>query len=261
MVISSSMMILFRFCLNGLLASFYFLCAMIQNSVDLPSIKLDNVSIHNGDQVILSNINIEIAKGSFTYLIGRTGSGKSSLLKTLYAAQPLKEGQALVAGYDLKTLTFKTIPQLRRRLGIVFQDFNLIEDMTVAENLSFILEATGWQRKPAIQERVLETLASVQLEGKNDKYPHQISGGEQQRLVIARALVNQPELIIADEATGNLDPETADEIVRLLFTLNQKYRTTILFATHDYNLLEQYPHPIIECINGTVIEHHDITFM
>lgn len=231
------------------------------NSTEVPSIKLDNVSIHNGNQEILSDINLEIAKGTFTYLIGRTGSGKSSLLKTLYAAQPLKEGQAQVAGYDLRSLSFKTIPQLRRRLGIIFQDFNLIEDMTVEENLSFILEATGWQRRQAIEERVAETLASVQLDGKNLKYPHQISGGEQQRLVIARALVNQPELIIADEATGNLDPETADEIIRLLFTLNRKYRTTILFATHDYNLLEQYPHPIIECNDGKVIEHQDITFM
>jgi len=234
---------------------------MILNPSDPPSIKLDDASIHNGDQEILSNINLEIAKGTFTYLIGRTGSGKSSLLKTLYAAQPLKVGQAEVAGYDLRALSFKTIPQLRRRLGIIFQDFNLIEDMTVEQNLSFILEATGWQRRQAIDERVSETLASVQLEGKNHKYPHQISGGEQQRLVIARALVNQPELIIADEATGNLDPETADEIIRLLFTLNQKYRTTILFATHDYNLLEQYPHPIIECNTGKVIEHQDITFM
>jgi len=230
-------------------------------TVDLPSIKLDNVSIHNGDQVVLSEVNLEIAKGSFTYLIGKTGSGKSSLLKTLYAAQPLKEGQAIVAGYDLQTINFKTVPQLRRRLGIIFQDFNLIDDMTVSENLSFILKATGWQRQPAIDERVSETLASVQLDGKNHKYPHQISGGEQQRLVIARALVNQPELIIADEATGNLDPETADEIIRLLFTLNQKFNTTILFATHDYNLLEQYPHPIIECNDGKVLEHQDITFM
>ncbi len=234
---------------------------MIYKEADQPSIKLDNASIHNGDQEILSNIHLEIEKGSFTYLIGRTGSGKSSLLKTLYAAQPLKEGEGTVAGYNLRSLNFKTIPQLRRRLGIIFQDFNLIEDMTINENLSFILEATGWQRKRAIEERVAETLASVQLEGKDQKYPHQISGGEQQRLVIARALVNQPELIIADEATGNLDPETTDEIIRILFTLNEKFRTTILFATHDYNLLEQYPNRIIECNNGKVLKHSDITVM
>jgi len=234
---------------------------MISTTENQLSIKLENASVHNGDQRILSNINIEIPKGTFTYLIGRTGSGKSSLLKTIYAAQPLLDGEGVVAGYDLKNLGFKKIPQLRRRLGIVFQDFNLIEDMTVAENLSFILEVTGWQRKPAIDQRVSETLASVQLEGKDHKYPHQISGGEQQRLVIARAIVNQPELIIADEATGNLDPETADEIIRLLFSLNQKYKTTILFATHDYGLLEQYPQPIIECIDGKVLEHQDITFL
>jgi len=234
---------------------------MISSEENHLSIKLEEGAVHNGDQRILSNINIEIPKGTFTYLIGRTGSGKSSLLKTLYAAQPMLEGQGTVAGYDLRSMSFNKIPQLRRRLGIVFQDFNLIEDMTVAENLSFILEVTGWQRKPAIDQRVAETLASVQLEGKDHKYPHQISGGEQQRLVIARAIVNQPELIIADEATGNLDPETADEIIRLLFSLNQKYKTTVLFATHDYGLLEQYPQPIIECIDGKVLEHQDITFM
>lgn len=234
---------------------------MIRSDDNPLSIKVENAAVHNGDQRILSDINIEIPKGTFTYLIGRTGSGKSSLLKTLYAAQPLLEGEGIVAGYDLKEMSFKKIPQLRRRLGIVFQDFNLIEDMTVSENLSFILEVTGWQRQPAIDQRVSETLASVQLEGKDHKYPHQISGGEQQRLVIARAIVNQPELIIADEATGNLDPETADEIIRLLFSLNQKFKTTVLFATHDYGLLEQYPQPIIECIDGKVLEHQDITFM
>lgn len=234
---------------------------MINTEPSPLSIKLDNAAVHNSGIQVLSGINIEIPKGTFTYLIGRTGSGKSSLLKTLYAAQPLLEGTGMVAGFDLQSLNFRTIPQLRRRLGIVFQDFNLIDDMTVVENLSFILKSTGWQRQPAIDQRVLETLANVQLEGKNDKYPHQISGGEQQRLVIARAIVNQPELIIADEATGNLDPETADEIIRLLLSLNQQYQTTILFATHDYGLLERYPQPIIECIEGKVIEHQDITFM
>lgn len=225
------------------------------------SIHLINASIHNGDEIILQDIDIEIPKGSFTFLIGKTGSGKSSLLKTLYAAQPLKVGEGIVAGYELKKMNFKTIPLLRRRLGIVFQDFNLIEDMTAAENLSFILESTGWKRKSAIRERVDQTLESVGLEGVNHKYPHQLSGGEQQRLVISRAIVNRPELIIADEPTGNLDPETTDEIMLLLREINQNSNTTILFATHDYILLERYPNRILECINGKVQDRVDMPLL
>ncbi|MBT8220916.1 MAG: ATP-binding cassette domain-containing protein [Bacteroidia bacterium] len=222
------------------------------------SIQLIDAAVHNGTDMVLSDINIAISKGGFAYLIGKTGSGKSSLLKTLYAAQPLKLGEGIVAGYNLEEMTFRTIPHLRRRLGIVFQDFNLIEDMTSAENLSFILASTGWKRKQAIQERVGETLESVGLFGVEQKFPHQLSGGEQQRLVIARAIVNKPELIIADEPTGNLDPETTDEIMQLLLSINRNSNTTILFATHDYVLLEKYPNRILECIDGQVRERVDI---
>lgn len=220
--------------------------------IDDLSIYLENVSVTNGDHLVLENVNLSIVKGSFHYLIGRTGSGKTSLIRTLYAARPLAAGVGHIAGFDLNAMTFYKIPQLRRRLGIVFQEFNLIDDLTVNENLAFVLKSTGWKRKQAIDQRVAETLEKVRLMGYGDKYPYQISGGERQRLVIGRALVNQPELIIADEPTGNLDPETADEIMLLMLELNAKYMTTILFATHDYNLLTKFPQPIIECLNGTI---------
>lgn len=220
--------------------------------IDDLSIYLENVQVMNGDQLILENVNLTIKKGSFYYLIGRTGSGKTSLIRTLYAAQPLGAGIGHVAGYDLGAMTFYKIPQLRRRLGIVFQEFNLIDDLSVNDNLRFVLKSTGWKRKNAIDQRVEETLEKVQLTGLGSKFPYQISGGERQRLVIGRAIVNQPELIIADEPTGNLDPETADEIMLLLLELNRLYNTTVLFATHDYTLLSKFSQPIIECSDGTV---------
>lgn len=181
-----------------------------------PIAQLNKANIYQGNHLVLKDVNIKLHKGEFTYLIGKTGTGKSSLLKTLYAALPLKEGTGEIAGFNLLTLNRKNIPLLRRKLGIVFQDFNLLSDRTVGENLLFVLKATGWNDKNAIQDRIKEMLEAVGLLDKIDKMPHMLSGGEQQRIVIARALLNHPTLIIADEPTGNLDPETADDILLLL---------------------------------------------
>jgi cell division transport system ATP-binding protein len=207
---------------------------------------------------ILEDVNLRITKGEFIYLIGKTGSGKSSLLKTLYAAIPLSNGKGTVCGYDLKKLNRKTIPLLRRKLGIVFQDFNLLSDRNIEENLLFALKATGWTDKKQMKKKVNEVLERVDLKGKNQKMPHTVSGGEQQRVVIARALLNNPSLIIADEPTGNLDPETSDDILLLLRDLAQKQNTAVLFATHDYRILENFPARIIRCHQEKVIDEEDI---
>lgn len=227
---------------------------MTSNSI----VHLKDVNIFQQESQVLQNVNLDIVKGEFAYLIGKTGSGKSSLLKTLYAALPLQSGTGLVAGFNLKSLTRRTIPGLRRKLGIVFQDFNLLEDRSVEENLRFSLQAMGWKDKAKINARIGELLEKVDLKGKNDKMPHAISGGEQQRVVIARALLNHPELIIADEPTGNLDPETSDEILLLLRRLAQENDTAVLFATHDYRILENFPARIIRCHNGKVIDEEDV---
>ena len=210
------------------------------------------------EKKILEGVNLSISKGEFAYLIGKTGSGKSSLLKTLYAALPLTEGKGEVAGHQLTTLDRKTIPLLRRNLGIVFQDFNLLDDRSVEENLLFVLRATGWTDKKAMEKRIVEVLEQVDLLEKRKKFPHEISGGEQQRVVIARALLNNPDLIIADEPTGNLDPETSDDILLLMRRLAQQNDTAVLFATHDYRILENFPARIIRCINGRLINEEDI---
>lgn len=221
-------------------------------------VQLSEAGIFQQKHKILSGVNLKISRGEFTYLIGKTGSGKSSLLKTLYGALPLKEGKGMVAGFDLGGLNRKTIPLLRRELGIVFQDFNLLPDRTVQENLRFVLEATGWKGDSKIKERIREVLGQVGLQEKYRTMPHKLSGGEQQRVVIARALLNEPQIILADEPTGNLDPETSDDILLLLRQLAQKHNTAVLFATHDYRIIENFPARIIRCLNGRIITEEDI---
>lgn len=221
-------------------------------------VHLKDVKIFQAKNLILEKVNLKISKGEFTYLIGKTGSGKSSLLKTLYAALPLTEGEGKVGEFDLKSLNRKTIPLLRRQLGIVFQDFNLLSDRNVEENLKFVLKATGWKDAADIQKRTTEVLEQVDLRTKGRKFPHELSGGEQQRVVIARALLNRPDIILADEPTGNLDPETADDILLLLRKLAQQNDTAVLFATHDYRILENFPARIIRCLNGKVVSEEEL---
>ncbi len=216
-------------------------------------IKFDKVSIYQNENLILANINIEIGKGEFVYLIGKTGSGKSSLLKTLYADLEVKNGNAKVAGFNLRTLRTKEIPFLRRKLGIVFQDFQLLMDRTVAENLFFVMQATGWKNKKDMQRRMHEVLAKVNLETKGNSMPHKLSGGEQQRVGIARALVNDPEIILADEPTGNLDPETSEGIIGLLFDIS-KTGSAVLMATHNYNFFDKFPARTLRCDEGNIRE-------
>lgn len=215
---------------------------------------LRKLAVFQMDTVILEEINLDIAAGEFIYLVGKTGSGKSTLLKTLYGDLPLRSGRAIVAGFDLAKLDRKSIPKLRRQLGIIFQDFNLLYDRSVDANLDFVLRATGWNKKVKRKERISEVLQQVSLADKGDRMPHELSGGEQQRVVIARALLNRPQLIIADEPTGNLDPQTSEEIVQLLRHLSNQHNTAILFATHDYRMLEKYPARTLRCENGQVAD-------
>lgn len=223
-------------------------------------VHLKNVQVVQNTNPILANITISLAKSEFAYLIGKTGSGKSSLLKLIYGDLPLSVGEGTVAGFDLRQLNRKQIPFLRRKLGIVFQDFNLLNDRTVGENLLFVLRATDWKDTKAMYERVNIVLNEVGLPNAYAKMPHQLSGGEQQRVVIARALLNSPQLIIADEPTGNLDPETSDEILQLLRSLALRQQTAILFATHDYRILQQFPARVIRCANGEVLEEENFTY-
>lgn len=219
----------------------------------IPIIKINNGSVFQHDRLIINNINLEITEGEFVYLIGRSGSGKSSLLKTLYADLPAKDGSFKIAGYDLCNLKRKDIPMLRRKIGIVFQDFQLLYDRNVEQNLSFVLKATGWEDENSINKRIDEVLQLVGLQGKRKSMPHQLSGGEQQSVAIARALLNRPNVILADEPTGNLDPETTNDIMKLLMKIRDN-GTTILMATHNYNLILKYPSRVISCANGTIIE-------
>ncbi len=217
-------------------------------------ITLRDANIYQQDFLVLESVNLTIHDGEFAYLIGKTGSGKSSLLKTLYGALPLKKGKGSVAGFDLKTMDRHTIPKLRRRLGIVFQDFSLLRDRSVWENLLFVLKATGWKDSMKMRNRILEVVEMVGLKDKLKSMPYELSGGEQQRIVLARALLNNPKLIIADEPTGNLDPDTSDSIMILLRDLTKINITAVLFATHDYRILENFPSRIIRCKNGQILD-------
>jgi cell division transport system ATP-binding protein len=226
---------------------------MIGNSI----IKLSDVDIFQQKHLVLSNVNLHVDKGDFVWLIGQTGSGKSSLLKIIYGDLKLAGGEGHACGYDLKTLSSHDVPFLRRKLGIVFQDFQLLTDRSVEQNLEFVMRATGWTDKKLIAERTLDVLEKVGLRSKLKKMPHELSGGEQQRVVIARALINDPEIILADEPTGNLDPETSEEIVLLLKQISQA-GTAILIATHDYHIIRTFPSRIIKCANGKVLEDAQI---
>ncbi|MCX7550559.1 cell division ATP-binding protein FtsE [Xanthomarina sp. F2636L] len=214
---------------------------------------LKDASIFQGENLVLSDINIEINKGEFVYLIGKTGTGKSSFMKTLYGDLPLTKGEGCIVDFNLRTLKEKDIPFLRRKLGVVFQDFKLLTDRTINENLLFVLKATGWKNKSDMNSRVEEVLSKVDMKTKGFKYPHELSGGEQQRVAIARALLNDPELILADEPTGNLDPQTSIEVMEVLQEIN-KNGNTILMATHDYALLLKYPSKTLKCDENQVFE-------
>jgi len=215
-------------------------------------INLAHAKIAQKNFTVLSDVNLNIKKGRFCYLIGKTGSGKSSLLKTLYGHIPLVGGQGSVVGFDLAKLKASEIPNLRRKLGIVFQDFQLLSDRTVEKNLKFVLEATGWSDKAKMDERINEVLSSVNMKSKKHKMPHELSGGEQQRVAIARALLNHPDLILADEPTGNLDPETSNEIMTLLKKVAEDSHTAVVMATHDYHMIQNFPGEAIRCEDGKV---------
>lgn len=216
-----------------------------------PIIEIKSASIFQRENLILANVNLSISEGEFVYLIGKTGSGKSSLLKTLYGELPARDGEVKVAGYDLTQIKRREIPYLRRKIGIVFQDFQLLHDRTVEKNLEFVLGATGWTDKEEISERIDEVLNEVGLKDKRQSMPHQLSGGEQQSIAIARALLNEPLIILADEPTGNLDPDTTIDVMRLLRKISES-GTAVLMATHNYTLMQKYPSRVIRCDNGTI---------
>ena len=219
----------------------------------MPIIELINVTIYQNKKTILENLNIEVAKGEFVFLIGRTGSGKSSLIKTIYGDLKLEDGLGSVGEFDLLRLKSKEIPLLRRSLGVVFQDFKLLPDRNIYENLKFVLKATGWRDINKINQRIDEVLKMVGITINKNKFPFELSGGEQQRIAIARALLNDPKLIIADEPTGNLDPQTSQDIMQLFKLLHQK-GMTLLMATHDYQMIVKFPGKIFKCEDGKVFE-------
>ena len=218
-----------------------------------PILSLKGVTVFQKENMILQDVSLDVKKGEFVYLIGKTGSGKSSFMKTLYADLPLREGHGRIVGFNLKTLEEKDIPFLRRKLGIVFQDFKLLPDRNVNNNLQFVLKATGWKDQARMDEQVALVLDKVGMKTKGFKFPHELSGGEQQRVAIARALLNDPELILADEPTGNLDPQTSVEVMKVLQEINKSGRT-ILMATHDYALLLKYPSKTLKCDGSKVFE-------
>jgi len=216
-------------------------------------VALKNIDIYQQKHLVLSNVNLQVQSGEFVYLIGQTGSGKSSLLKVIYGDLPIGSGEGMIAGFDLKWLQERDIPFLRRKLGIVFQDFHLLTDRTIFKNLEFVLRATGWKDKALIQERMLDVLEKVGLRSKLKKMTHELSGGEQQRVVIARALLNNPEIILADEPTGNLDPDTSEEIVLLLREISRS-GTAVIMATHDYQIIKNLPSRIIKTQTGSLLD-------
>jgi len=219
---------------------------------------LRNANIYQGGNLILEDVNFSVQKGEFVYLVGKTGTGKSTLLKTLYGELPLKEGEGSVVGYDLRMLTWKTVPFLRRNMGVVFQDFQLLTDRNVNENLKFVLKAIGWKEEKLMNEKIADVLDKVGLRSKGFKMPYEMSGGEQQRVDIARALLNSPKLILADEPTGNLDPETSDEIMNLLIHIARDYGTAVVMATHDYMVIQKFPARMVRTEQGKVFDNASI---
>jgi cell division transport system ATP-binding protein len=222
-------------------------------------VELKRANIYQGDNLILQDVNIAVNKAEFVYLVGKTGAGKSSLLKTLYGDLPLKEGDGQVAGFNLRQMDWKKVPYLRRTLGVVFQDFQLLTDRNINDNLKFVLKATGWKDTRLMDEKISDVLDKVGLKSKGFKMPFEMSGGEQQRVDVARALLNSPKLILADEPTGNLDPETSDEIMQLLFQISRDYGTTIIMATHDYMVINKFPARMLKTERGKVIDNATIT--
>src|SRR5690349_11157229 len=221
-------------------------------------IDIRNVNIYQGESLILQDVNLTVKKGEFVYLVGKTGTGKSSLLKTLYGELPLKDGEATVVGYDLRKLTWKTVPYLRRNMGVVFQDFQLLTDRNVNENLKFVLKSIGWKDEKLMNEKIADVLDKVGLRSKGFKMPFEMSGGEQQRVDIARALLNSPKLILADEPTGNLDPETSDEIMQLLIHIARDYGTSVVMATQDYIVIQKFPARMLRTEMGKVTDNASI---
>jgi cell division transport system ATP-binding protein len=224
-------------------------------------VELRHVNIYQGANLVLQEVNISIEKGEFVYLVGKTGTGKSSLLKTLYGDLALTQGEGTVAGFNLKDMDWKKVPFLRRNLGVVFQDFQLLTDRDVNNNLKFVLKATGWKDEKLMDEKIADVLDKVGLKSKGFKMPFEMSGGEQQRVDIARALLNSPKLILADEPTGNLDPETSDEIMQLLFRIGKDYGTTIIMATHDYIVINKFPARMIKTEKGKVEDNATISML
>jgi cell division transport system ATP-binding protein len=224
-----------------------------------PVVRVKEATIFQDNSTVLNNISFEIDKGEFVFLIGRTGSGKTSLLKTLYADLPLHMGEINVAGFDIRTIKSSQVPLLRRKIGIIFQDFQLFADRTVGDNLNFVMKATGWTDNAKMKNRLAEVLMQVGLGSVEKKMPHQLSGGEQQRVVIARALVNEPLILIADEPTGNLDPKVASEILRLFQQIN-KSGTAVLMATHSYGLIRKFPARVLKCEDGNIMDSNVIQF-
>ena len=222
-------------------------------------VKLAHANIYQGQNLILQDVNTIVSKGEFVYLVGKTGTGKSSLLKTLYGDIPLNDGEGEVVGFNLRDMDWKKVPYMRRNLGVVFQDFQLLTDRSVYENLKFVLRATGWKDDKLMNDKINDVLDKVGIRSKGFKMPFEMSGGEQQRVDIARALLNSPKLILADEPTGNLDPETSDEIMQLLFQIGKDYGTSIIMATHDYIVINKFPARMLRTEKGKVIDNATIS--